>query len=74
MLIVVRGAGRAFCSGMDRTALAGGSITEPFFRNCEDWLRDMIEKVQECGPTATAETKRLLNGSYQDDPRSLGDT
>jgi enoyl-CoA hydratase/carnithine racemase len=36
LLVVVRGAGRAFCSGMDRTALAGGSIGEPFYRY---WIR-----------------------------------
>src|SRR5262245_27974729 len=35
-LVVVRGAGRAFCSGMDRTALAGGTIGEPFYRY---WIR-----------------------------------
>jgi enoyl-CoA hydratase/carnithine racemase len=35
-VVVVRGAGRAFCSGMDRTALAAGSIGEPFFRH---WIR-----------------------------------
>jgi enoyl-CoA hydratase/carnithine racemase len=35
-LVVVRGAGRAFCSGMDRTALAGGTIGEPFYRA---WIR-----------------------------------
>src|SRR5229473_1949554 len=29
--VVVRGAGRAFCSGMDRTALAAGAIAEPFY-------------------------------------------
>jgi enoyl-CoA hydratase/carnithine racemase len=34
--IVVRGAGRAFCSGMDRTALAAGEIGEPFYRF---WIR-----------------------------------
>jgi len=32
----VRGSGRAFCSGMDRTALAGGTIGEPFYRA---WIR-----------------------------------
>ncbi len=36
MLVVVRGAGRAFCSGMDRTALASGTVAEPFFRH---WIR-----------------------------------
>ena len=35
-MVVVRGAGRAFCSGMDRTALAGGTVDEPFFRH---WIR-----------------------------------
>ena len=34
--VVVRGHGRAFCSGMDRTALAGGTIGEPFYRA---WIR-----------------------------------
>jgi enoyl-CoA hydratase/carnithine racemase len=34
--IVVRGAGRGFCSGMDRTALAGGTINEAFYRH---WIR-----------------------------------
>jgi enoyl-CoA hydratase/carnithine racemase len=35
-VVVVRGAGRAFCSGMDRTALADGSVGEPFYRY---WIR-----------------------------------
>jgi len=35
-LVVVSGAGRAFCSGMDRTALAGGTIGEAFYRH---WAR-----------------------------------
>jgi len=35
-LVVVRGNGRAFCSGMDRTAMAGGKIGEPFYRY---WIR-----------------------------------
>jgi len=34
--IVVRGAGRAFCSGMDRNALARGDIGESFYRL---WIR-----------------------------------
>ena len=37
-LVVVRGAGRAFCSGMDRTALAAGAIAEPFYRH---WIRGL---------------------------------
>ena len=32
-IVIVRGAGRAFCSGMDRTALASGTIGEPFYRH-----------------------------------------
>ena len=35
-VVVVRGAGRAFCSGMDRTVLAAGGIGEAFYRN---WIR-----------------------------------
>ena len=35
-LVIVRGAGRAFCSGMDRTALAAGSVGEAFHRA---WVR-----------------------------------
>jgi enoyl-CoA hydratase/carnithine racemase len=35
-VVVVRGNGRAFCSGMDRTALAAGHIGEPFYRH---WIR-----------------------------------
>src|ERR1044071_5830522 len=34
--VIVRGSGRAFCSGMDRTALAGGTIGETFYRA---WIR-----------------------------------
>jgi enoyl-CoA hydratase/carnithine racemase len=36
ILAIVRGAGRAFCSGMDRTALASGAIGEEFYRH---WIR-----------------------------------
>jgi len=35
-VVVVKGAGRAFCSGMDRTALARNDIGEAFFRH---WTR-----------------------------------
>jgi enoyl-CoA hydratase/carnithine racemase len=42
--VVVRGAGRAFCSGMDRTAMAAGTIGEAFYRHWNralDCLEDM---------------------------------
>jgi enoyl-CoA hydratase/carnithine racemase len=35
-VVAVRGAGRAFSSGMDRKALSAGAIGEPFYRN---WVR-----------------------------------
>lgn len=35
-VVVVRGAGRAFCAGMDRTALAASAIGEAFYRH---WIR-----------------------------------
>jgi enoyl-CoA hydratase/carnithine racemase len=35
-VVVLTGAGRAFCSGMDRTALARGAIGEEFYRH---WIR-----------------------------------
>jgi enoyl-CoA hydratase/carnithine racemase len=43
-VVVVRGAGRAFCSGMDRTALGAGAVGEPFFRH---WIRalNMLEDM-----------------------------
>ncbi len=143
-LVIVRGAGRAFCSGMDRTALAAGTIGEAFYRHwiralnqledmpkitlgvlhgysiggglqlavaCEariiglgrakeltllndhvtaeearaiglvNWvcapdgveaaLRDIIEKVRQAAPTASAHAKRLLHASFHGDPRTL---
>jgi enoyl-CoA hydratase/carnithine racemase len=35
-VVVVTGEGRAFSSGMDRTALSAGAVGEPFYR---DWIR-----------------------------------
>ena len=43
-VVVVRGSGRAFCSGMDRTALAAGTVEEAFYRHwirALNWLEDM---------------------------------
>jgi enoyl-CoA hydratase len=37
-VVIVRGEGRAFCSGMDRTALAEGAIGEEFYRH---WIRGL---------------------------------
>jgi enoyl-CoA hydratase len=38
-VILVRGAGRAFCTGIDLTALSRGEIGDPFFRQWETALR-----------------------------------
>jgi enoyl-CoA hydratase/carnithine racemase len=35
-VVIVRGEGRAFCSGMDRAALATGAVGEAFYRH---WIR-----------------------------------
>jgi enoyl-CoA hydratase/carnithine racemase len=40
-VVVVRGAGRAFCSGIDITALSHGEISMSFFRNWEAALRKL---------------------------------
>jgi enoyl-CoA hydratase/carnithine racemase len=37
-VVVVRGKGRAFCSGMDRQALSAGQVGEAFFRH---WIRGL---------------------------------
>src|SRR4029453_269976 len=37
-VVIVRGAGGAFCAGMDRTALAAGTIGEAFYRH---WIRGL---------------------------------
>jgi enoyl-CoA hydratase/carnithine racemase len=37
-VVVVRGAGRAFCSGIDRTALSAGGIGQAFYRH---WTRGL---------------------------------
>ncbi|HEY1296223.1 MAG TPA: enoyl-CoA hydratase/isomerase family protein [Chloroflexota bacterium] len=43
-LVVLRGKGRAFCSGIDRTSLARGEIGDEFYRTiarATNWLEDM---------------------------------
>src|SRR5262249_58460003 len=43
-MVVLRGNGRAFCSGIDRTALARGDIDAEFYRaiaRATNWLEDM---------------------------------
>lgn len=43
-VVILRGAGRAFCSGIDRTALARGEIGSDFYRTiarATNWFEDM---------------------------------
>jgi enoyl-CoA hydratase/carnithine racemase len=46
--VVVRGAGRAFCAGMDRTALAAGRIGPAFYRH---WIR-ALNTLEDMGKLA----------------------
>jgi enoyl-CoA hydratase/carnithine racemase len=48
--VVLRGAGRAFCSGIDLTALAAGDTAMSFFRNWETALR----KIEAMDPVVIA--------------------
>jgi enoyl-CoA hydratase/carnithine racemase len=49
-VVVVRGAGRAFSSGMDRTALAAGEIGEAFYRH---WIR-ALNRIEDMDRLAVA--------------------
>jgi enoyl-CoA hydratase/carnithine racemase len=48
--VILQGAGRAFCTGIDLTALAAGETTMAFFRNWESALR----KLETMDPTVLA--------------------
>jgi enoyl-CoA hydratase/carnithine racemase len=49
-VVVIRGEGRAFSSGMDRTALSAGAIGETFFR---DWIR-ALNRLEDMGKLVVA--------------------
>jgi enoyl-CoA hydratase/carnithine racemase len=49
-VVIVRGAGRAFSSGMDRTVLAAGGIDEAFYRN---WIR-ALNRLEDMDKLAVA--------------------
>src|SRR5207247_1845193 len=77
-LVIVRGAGRAFCSGMDRTALAADEARAIGLVNwvcapdgVDAALGDIIDKVRQAAPTASAHAKRLLHASFHEDPRTM---
>ncbi|HZS32925.1 MAG TPA: enoyl-CoA hydratase/isomerase family protein [Methylomirabilota bacterium] len=61
-VVVVTGEGRAFSSGMDRTALSGGAIGEPFFR---DWIR-ALNGLEDMGKLVVAAIRGYcLGGGLQ---------
>jgi enoyl-CoA hydratase/carnithine racemase len=49
-IVVVAGRGRAFCSGMDRTAMAAGRIGEAFYRH---WIR-ALNRLEDMDKVALA--------------------
>jgi enoyl-CoA hydratase/carnithine racemase len=61
-VVVVAGQGRAFSSGMDRTALAAGTIGEPFFRA---WIRALNGLEDMAKLTVAAIRGHCLGGGLQ---------
>src|SRR5258706_316365 len=57
-VVAVRGAGRAFSSGMDRRALSAGGIGEPFYRN---WVR-ALDVLEDMGKLSVGGLHGLLGG------------
>jgi enoyl-CoA hydratase/carnithine racemase len=61
-VVVLRGSGRAFCSGIDLTALSRGEISMDFFRNWEGGLR----KLETMDPIAVAAVQsHCIGGGLQ---------
>jgi 2-(1,2-epoxy-1,2-dihydrophenyl)acetyl-CoA isomerase len=61
-VVVVAGEGRAFSSGMDRTALSAGAVGEPFFR---DWIR-ALNGLEDMGKLVVAAIRgHCIGGGLQ---------
>ncbi|OGL06811.1 MAG: hypothetical protein A3I03_02185 [Candidatus Rokubacteria bacterium RIFCSPLOWO2_02_FULL_68_19] len=61
-VVVIRGAGRAFSSGMDRTALSAGRVEEAFYRH---WIR-ALNSLEDVGkPVLAAIHGYCIGGGLQ---------